>query len=68
MIRGGTLTLSASTATPLTEATLHGGIITLTLTGGTYERSSRRIRDAVTASGIPGVTVDTFDVESRERY
>ena len=28
---GGTLTLSPSTAPPLTEATLHGGIITLTL-------------------------------------
>ena len=60
---GGTLTLSVSTAAPLTEATLHGGIITLTLSGGTYESSSWRIRDAVTVSGISGVTVETFDVD-----
>ena len=55
--------LIASTPVPLTEATLHGGIVTLTLNGGTYERSSWRIRDAVTVSGISGVTVDTFDVD-----
>ena len=60
---GGTPTLTVSTASPLTEATLHGGIVTLTLTGGTYERSSWRIREAVTVSGISGVTVDTFDVD-----
>ena len=60
---GGTPTLSVSTAAPLTEATLHGGIITLTLSGGTYESSSWRIREAVTVSGISGVTVETFDVD-----
>ena len=60
---GGTPILSVSTAAPLTEATLHGGIITLTLSGGTYESTSWRIRDAVTTFGISGVTVDTFDVD-----
>ena len=60
---GGTPILSVSTAAPLTEATLHGGIITLTLSGGTYESTSWRIRDAVTAFGISGVTVDPFDVD-----
>ena len=60
---GGTPILSVSTAAPLTEATLHEGIVTLTLTDGTYESSSWRIRDAVTAFGISGVTVDPFDVD-----
>ena len=53
-------TLSASTAAPLTEATLHEGIVTLTLSDGTYESSSFRIRNAVTVSGIDGVTKNTF--------
>ena len=51
-----TLTLRASTPAPLTEATLHESVVTLTLTGGTYERSTFQIRDAVTVSGINGVT------------
>ena len=57
-------TLSASTTTaPLTEATLHGGIITLDLSGGIFERSKFTIRDAITFTGISGVTVDTFGVD-----
>ena len=60
---GGTPTLAASTAAPLTEATLHEGVITLTLSGGTFERSSFSIRDAITLTGITGVTVDTFGVD-----
>ena len=56
-------TLSASTAAPLTEATLHEGIVTLTLSNGTYESSSFRIRNAITVSGINGVTKSTFGVE-----
>ena len=58
----GTPTLSISTASPLTEATLHESVVTLSLSGGTYERSIFDIRDAVTVSGIPGVTVGTFGV------
>ena len=60
---GGTPTLSITTAAPLTEATLHEGVITLNLSGGTFERSSFSIRDAITLSGISGVTVDTFGVD-----
>ena len=59
---GGTPTLSVTTTSPLTESTLHGGIITLTLSDGTFERSPFTIRDAITLSGITGVTVDTFGV------
>ena len=60
---GGGLTLSTSTTSPLTEATLHESVVTLTLSGGTYERSSRDIRGAVAVAGIPGVTVGSFDVD-----
>ena len=56
-------TITASVQQPLTEANLHGSVVTLTLTGGTYERSSFRIRDAVMVSGIDGVTVGTFGVD-----
>ena len=56
-------TITASTPQPLTEATLHGSVITLTLSGGSYERSVWDIRDAVSVSGIVGVTVERFDVE-----
>ncbi len=55
--------LTTSTASPLTEATLHGGIITLNLNGLTFDHSKFTIRDAITLSGISDVTVDTFDVD-----
>ena len=55
--------ITASTASPLTETTLHESVVTLTLSGGSYERSSFRIRDAITLSGISGVTVGTFGVD-----
>ncbi len=58
-----TPTLSVSTANPLTEATLHEGVVTLTLSDGTYEQSSFRIRNAITVSGINGVTKSTFGVD-----
>ena len=47
----------ASTPQPLTEATLNESVVTLTLSGGAYERSIFDIGDAVTVSGIEGVTV-----------
>ena len=56
-------TITASVQQPLTEANLHGSVVTLTLSGRTYERSSFRIRDAVMVSGIDGVTVDIFGVD-----
>ena len=55
--------ITASTVDPLTETTLHKSVVTLNLSGGTYERSSFRIRDAITLSGISGVTVGTFGVD-----
>ena len=63
-VTAGTESLVASTETPLTEATLDESVITLTLTGRTYEQSSFSIRDAVTLSGIDGVTVGTFGIDS----
>ena len=61
--QGPAPTLSASTAALLTEATLHEGVVTLTLSDGTYEQSSLRIRNAITVSGINGVTKSTFGVD-----
>ena len=60
---GGTPTLSVSTAAPLTEATLHGGVITLNLSSGTFESSSFTVRNAVSVAGITGIAFDTFDTE-----
>ena len=59
----GTPTLSISTASPLTEGTLDERVITLTLSGATFERSRFTIRDVVTVSGIAGVTIGTFGVD-----
>ena len=56
-------TITASTAAPLTEATLHESVVTLTLSGGAYESSRSTIRGAVTVSGIAGVTVRRLDVD-----
>ncbi len=53
-------TITASVQQSLTEANLHGSVVTLTLTGSTYESSSFRIERAVSFSGIDGVTVATF--------
>ena len=62
-VTAGMESLAASTAAPLTESTLDESVVMLTLSGGTYERSSFRIRDAITVSGISGVTVGTFGVD-----
>ena len=56
-VTGGKESVAASTEAPLTEITLDGSVVTLTLTGRTYERSIFRIRDAVSVSGIDGVTI-----------
>ena len=55
--------MAASTDSPLTEATLHESVVTLTLSGGTYERFVFDIRDALAVSGIAGVTVGTFGIK-----
>ncbi len=58
----GTPTLIVSTAGPLTEATVDGGVVALLLSGGAYERSISAIREAVTVSGIAEVTVNRSDI------
>ena len=55
--------LSASAISPLTEATLNEGTVTLILTGTTYEADVAKISDAVSVSGINGVTIDTATVK-----
>ena len=62
-VTGGQESILASTEAPLTEATLDGSVVTLTLSGRNYERSYFRIRDAVAVSGIEGVTIGTFGVD-----
>ena len=52
--------LDASTESPLTEATLDGSIVTLTLSGRVFEESSFQVEDALTVSGIDGVTVEEY--------
>ena len=54
--------LEASTETPLTEVTLHGNIITLTLTGRQFA-DEWEIQRALTLSGIEGVAFERWDVE-----
>ena len=52
--------LTASTAFPLTEATLHGNVVTLTLTSGTYKQEIGFWNVTMTVSGIDGVTVEEY--------
>ena len=63
VVGGGKESVVASTDAPLTETTLNGSIISLTLNGATYERSNYDIRDAVKVSGIKGVTFHWFDLD-----
>ena len=56
-------TITASVQQPLTESNLHGSVVTLTLSGGTYERSSWDIERALMVSGIDGVTFEQWEVE-----
>ena len=53
--------LTASTEFPLTEATLDGSIITLTLTGRPF--ADEWDEDALSVSGIEGVTLNSWYVE-----
>ena len=55
-------TITASVTAPLTESTLSGSIVTLTLSGGQFNRESY-IGSALTVSGIEGVTFRSWDVE-----
>ncbi len=55
--------LAATTVAPLTEATLHNSVVTLTLSGRSFVSSEYDIERALTVSGIEGVAVDQYDVE-----
>ena len=55
--------VSASMVSPLTEATLNGSVVTLSLSDATYEKDIAKIRNAVTVSGIEGVAVDPAAVK-----
>ena len=57
------VSMVASTASPLTETTLKESVVTLTLSGGTYEQWLRKGHaNAFKVSGIAGVTLkSTFD-------
>ena len=60
---GGTTALNASTAAPLTEATLHGSVITLILSGKRYDTNWNYVSQNVTLSGIAGVTFKRHNVK-----
>ena len=63
LVNGGQESVVATTETPLTETTLNGSVVTLTLNGAIYERSTFNLRDAVEVSGIDDVTFHWFDVD-----
>ena len=56
--------LTASVSRALAEATLDGSVVTLTLSAAAYEQSVLDIRNAVTVSGITGVTFNVKRVSS----
>ena len=62
-VSAGMESVTATTASPLTEATLDESVVTLTLAGGRYESSIFDVRDGVSVSGIAGVTVGTFGIQ-----
>ena len=57
------ISVVASTDSPLTEATLHESVVTLTLSGGAYDNNWNYISRSVTVSGIAGVTMSRSDIE-----
>ena len=54
-------TIAVSTPQPLTAVTLNGGVVTLTLSNGEFDRRTW-ITDAVTISGITGITFHWTDI------
>ena len=58
--------VAASTPSPLTEATLEGSVLTLTLSGCTYVRSIFDIRNAVEVFGIDGVTMPLHGLDRKK--
>ena len=55
--------LVATTETPLTEITLHGSVVTLTLSGRNFTSRESDIRDALTITGIEGISVSRWGVD-----
>ncbi len=55
-------TFAVSTPQPLTVVTLNGGVVTLTLSSGAFGFRTD-IRDALTISGITGITFHWTDIE-----
>ena len=55
--------LSVSVVSPLTEATLDGSTVELVLYDAAFEQDISKIREAVTVSGINGVTLDTTTLQ-----
>ena len=63
IVNGGQESVVASTEAPLTETTLNGSVVTLTLNGATYKHSPFDLRDTVSVSGIEGATFHWFDLD-----
>ncbi len=61
-VSAGIESVTATTTSPLTEATLDGSVVTLTLSGAFYTRSALDIRDAVSLSGIAGASIGRFGI------
>ena len=55
--------MAASAVSPLTETILDGGVVSLILTAATFEQDIAKIRDAVTVSGIDGVTINSSKIQ-----
>ena len=55
--------LTATPASPLTEATLNKSVVRLLLTDAAYEADISKIRNAVSVSGIEGVRVNTSKIQ-----
>ena len=62
-VSSATESFVATTASPLSEPTLDGSVVTLKLMGRSFHRNSLVIAGAMTVSGIEGVTVSRFDVK-----
>ena len=62
-VTGHQESIVASTTNSLTETTLHKSVVTITLNNRKFERSIFDIRDAVSVSGIDGVTIPWHEPE-----
>ena len=62
-VRVGNKGISAFPKPPLAEATLNESVVTLILSGATYEVDISKIRNAVSVSGITGVRVNTSKIQ-----